>query len=80
MLNTSTHRVIQCDADPVVASYSRTLYSSQGAFPRSVDYANPIQRFDETKSILWQIGVAAALVAFCLLVVFGLLPPHEVMK
>lgn len=74
MLNTSTHRVMQCEADPVVATYSRTLYGSQGAFPQSVEYAESIQRFDETKSRLWQIGVAAALVALCLLVVFGLLP------
>lgn len=80
MLNTSMHRVVeQCEADPVVARYSRTLYGASGAFPRSVEYADPIQTFDECRSILWQIGVAAALVSFCLLVVFGLLPDGRVM-
>lgn len=80
MIRTDTHRVMQCEADPVVARHPRTLYGASGAFPNSVEYANPIQTFDECRSILWQIGVAAALVAFCLLVVFGLLPPYEVLR
>lgn len=73
-LSVDTHRVMKCDADPVVARYSRTMYGSDGAFPKSPEYANPVQSFDGAAEAMLCIALACIASCFGLFVLFGMLP------
>lgn len=70
--------VLQCDADPVVARFARSLHSVDAAFPSDTEYAAPLERpatwrWSASDAVVL-IGCAAAALCFAVLAVAGSLP------